>query len=243
MAIKIIIFDLMQQIGTSFNLKNISILLFLSLLFFSCKKTENLAAKDLKLSYFPLILKATVIYDVDSTVYNDFNNSVIKYQFQLKDSVVAKFIDLENKEAYKIERYKKTVSTGWVFQKIISKRLANNRAEEFIDNRRFVRLTFAPELNKKWNGNLYNDLIAWDYEINALDKKITLGNNTIDSTLNISQYNEVNLIREDVFSETYAKRIGLIAKEIKSYDKDIATGKIKRGFALKMQLNTDKFIP
>ncbi len=228
----------MQQIGTPFKLKKIYFVVFLSLFIFSCKKTENIAGKDLKLNYFPLLLKATLIYDVDSTVYNDFNNSIIKYQFQLKDSVVAKFTDLENKAAYRIERYKKTGNNAWIFQKIISKRLTNNRAEEFIDNRRYVRLTFAPELNKKWNGNLYNDLIAWDYEINTLDKKITLGNLTIDSTLNISQYNEVNLIREDVFSETYAKRIGLIIKEIKSYDKDIATGKIKLGFVLKMQLNS-----
>jgi len=173
---------------------------------------------------------------MDSTVYNDFNNTITNYQFQLKDIVTETFTDLEGNKTYKIERYKRTGTDPWVFQRIISRNVSNNRAEELIDNRRYVRLVFPQQLQRSWNGNLYNDQDPWIYTITALDKKLTIGTKNLDSTLTVQQYNEVNLIREDTYNETYAKHIGLVIKEVKAVDKDISTGRIKKGFAYKMQL-------
>lgn len=209
------------------------------LLFASCKQ-ETVKPDDLGKAYFPLRLKSMVSYNVDSTVYNDFNNTITTYQFKIKDTVVGLFTDLEGKAAYKIERYKKTGTNPWVFQKVVSRNELNNRAEEFIDNRRYVRLVFPPQLQRKWNGNLYNDMPAWNYTITSLDAPLRIGINNLDSTLAISQYNEVNLIREDIYSETYAKHIGLVIKEVRAIDKDITTGKIKKGTIYKMQLEQYK---
>jgi hypothetical protein len=209
-------------------------------LLFSCNKFENIPKPDLGLAYFPLQVKAVTIYNVDSTVYNDFNNSVTTFQFLLKDTIVAKYIDAQGQEAFRIERYKKIASADWSFQKILSKKITNNRAEEFIDNRRYVRLVFPPNLQSTWNGNLYNDIGEWPHHITSIDQKMTIGTFTLDSTLSISQYDEVNLIREDVYSETYAKNIGLVIKEVKAIDKDISSGRTKRGYIYKMQLNSYK---
>lgn len=229
----------MRLLSLQMRYSTVYIFLFLTAFYFcSCSKQETLPPNDLKLNYFPLKLNSAIIYNVDSTVYSDFNNSVIKYQFQIKDTVVAKYNDLQNNDAYKIERYKKINDANWIFQKIISRNIVNNRAEEFIDNRRYVRLVFPPEINKKWNGNLYNDLGTLTYEITTLDNPLNISNNAIDSTLTITQNNEVNLIREDIYTETYGKNIGLVSKEIKAIDKDISTGKIKRGFQYKMTLNS-----
>jgi hypothetical protein len=171
-------------------------------------------------------------------VYDDFNNRITNYQFLLKDIVTTKYIDVQGNEAYKIERYKQTGSDPWVFQKIISKNINHNRAEEFIDNRRYIRLVFPPTENSKWNGNLLNDIGLWEYKITSLNQPKNINGKNINSTLEINQFEEVNLIREDIYKETYAKDIGLISKEVTAIDKDINTGKTKRGFILKMQLNS-----
>ena len=190
----------------------------------------------MKYNYFPLNVGAEVIYNVDSTVYNNFNNSTTNYIFQLKDITTNKFIDAQGNEAFRIERFKKTDTDDWFFQKVIVRKIISNRAEEVLDNKRYVRLVFPPTLQSTWNGNLYNDLGAWPHEVKDLDVPLTIAANNLDSTIAIQQYNEVNLIREDIYDETYAKNIGLVVKEVKAVDKNINTGVITRGYKYKMEL-------
>jgi len=218
-----------------------TLLLIGAVFVFACNKSENMPKPNMELNYFPLKVSSVVIYNVDSTFYDiDFSNNITTYQFQLKDTVTNKFIDALGNETYRIERYKKMATQDWVFQKVITRKIINNRAEEFIDNKRYVRLVFPPTLQSTWNGNLYNDLGEWRHEVKELDVPLTIGSNQLDSTISISQYNEVNLIREDIYDETYAKNIGLVLKEVKAVDKNISTGVIKLGFAYKMQLHSYK---
>lgn len=205
-----------------------------------CNKSENVPRPDMALNYFPLEEGRVVIYNVDSTVYNNFNNTITNYLFQLKDTVTNKFTDAQGNETYRLERYKKTATQDWFFQKVITRKIINNRAEEFIDNKRYVRLVFPPTLQSTWNGNVYNDLGDWRHEVKDLDVPLKIGTHQLDSTISIHQYNEVNLIREDIYDETYAKNIGLVVKEVKAVDKNISTGVITKGFKYKMQLDSWK---
>lgn len=198
---------------------------------FGCKN-EKLAPIELGHAYFPLRIGATLIYDVDSVNYNDFTKPVItvtQYNFQLKDSITGTFTDLENMINYRIERYKKTESQPWVFQRIITKRLVNGRAEEFVDNKRYVRFAFPPLLGKTWNGNAYNIDEPWTYEITSVSQPLTIGQTQLDATVTVTQYNEINLIQEKVYKETYAQHIGLAFKEVRDIEKDITSGQIMRG--------------
>jgi hypothetical protein len=203
---------------------------------FSCNKSENAPQPEMGFNYFPLKINSEVVYNVDSTVYNNFNNSTTNYVFQLKDVVTDKFTDVQGDEVYRLERYKKTNTEEWFFQKVITRKIVNNRAEEFIDNKRYVRLVFPQTLQSTWNGNLYNDLGVWQHEIKDLNVSLTIGANKLDSTIAIQQYKEVNLIREDIYDEIYAKNIGLVIKEVKAVDKNISTGVITRGFKYRMEL-------
>lgn len=207
---------------------------------FGCTKQVNEPTPDLGLSYYPLSLNSAIVYDVDSTVYDDFTGISTKYTFQLKDSITSKIKDALNQDVYRVERYKKKPNENWAFQRTITRNIVANRAEEFMDNRRFVRLVFPLVLNVQWNGNLYNNLESWPYQITKLNEASTINNKKIDSTLTVSQYNEINLIREDVYSEVYAKHIGLVMKDIRALDKNINTGAIRRGLIYKMQFNSKK---
>lgn len=203
---------------------------------FSCNKSENAPQPEMAFNYFPLKINSEIVYNVDSTFYNNFNNSTTNYLFQLKDVVTDKFTDAQGNEAYRLERFKKTTTEDWFFQKVITRKIINNRAEEFIDNRRYVRLVFPQTLQATWNGNLYNDLGAWPHEIKDLHVPLVIGVNKLDSTIAIQQYNEVNLIREDIYDEIYAKNIGLVIKEVRAIDKNINTGAITRGYKYRMEL-------
>jgi len=231
------IFESMKFNGLSYRF---TLLLTGIALLFSCSKSENLPKPNMGLNYYPLKVNSVVIYNVDSTVYNNFNNSITNYLFKLKDTVTNTFTDAQGNEAYRIERYKKTGTQDWVFQKVITRKIISNRAEEFIDNKRYVRLVFPQTLQSTWNGNLYNDLGEWRHEVKDLDVPLTIGTKQLDSTIAIHQYNEVNLIREDIYDETYARNIGLVFKEVKAVDKNISSGVITRGFKYKMELDSWK---
>lgn len=209
------------------------------LVIFSCNKSENAPTPDMGFAYFPLKLKSVIVYDVDSTVYSDFNNSVTTFNFKLKDSVANTFIDAQGNNSYRIERYKKTGTQDWVFQKVIAKKIVNNRAEEYLDNTRYVKLVFPPTLLSKWNGNAYNTIGDWTYEISDLDVPLTVAAQTLDSTLT-TKYEEINALTEDVNLETYAKNIGLVKKEVRAVIKNISSGQIRRGYAYRMNASSWK---
>ncbi len=62
-----------------------AVLLF-TLIFSSCKKEEP-EMTDRGYSYFPYRVGSMHIYDVDSTVYDDFDTSVTTYKYQLREII------------------------------------------------------------------------------------------------------------------------------------------------------------
>lgn len=202
-----------------------------------CKK-ENLPPVDLKKEYFPLKISNVIVYDVDSTVYNDFNNTVTPYEFELKDTIVAELTEEPGRKTFGIERYKRVANGEWIFQKNYTRTMLNSRAEEFLNNERVVSFVFPPEKDKTWNGNAYNNLGEKEYRFTDVDVPQTINQNTFDSTATVLQFEDINLIREDFSQEVYAKNVGLVRKEIRAIDKNISTGQIIRGYLYLMQVKS-----
>lgn len=219
------------------KLKIIILLAAITFLYSSCTKENNAAPKDLAYEYFPLTLKKVVIYDVDSTVYNNFNNSITKYKFEIKDSIASVFTNLTGDSIFRVERYKRNQNTlNWTYQKTIAKSRTLRIGQETIDNQTFVRLVFPPEIYKDWNGNSKNTLGEQIYYISDYPFTAIINNKTFDETVVVQQIDEVNLIREDIASEIYAKNIGLIQKDVTAIDKKIENGQITHGFIYSMKI-------
>jgi len=216
------------------------IFFLISFFFFSCGKNETLPPAPLYLDYYPLKLHSCITYAVDSTHYNEFNHTKINYLFELKDTIVSILDDETKRFTVRMERYKREPGGSWKFQKTITKTITGLRGEEFIDNQRFVRMTFPPLEGKIWNGNTYNNLGKQDYEILTVHQPAFINGIELDSTVTIKQIDEINLIREDVISEIYAKGIGLVQKDVKALDKDISSGIIKNGFVYTMTVKSYK---
>ena len=64
--------------------------------FFSCKKDAALAP-DLGYNYFPDQVGRYGVYNVDSFFYDDFNNKVDTFKFQLKEKIQSIYTDNQMK--------------------------------------------------------------------------------------------------------------------------------------------------
>lgn len=210
---------------------------FLATTFFGCTKEQNAPKRSMYYDYYPLKEGFVWIYDVDSTFYNNFNNSRTDYVFNLKDTVTGYYINLSGDTVYRVERYKReSGSDVWNYQKTITKSVNNRSAEETIDNQTFVRFAFPPELYYSWDGNSRNTLGKQNYRITEFPTSLQVGDFHYDSVAVVQQIDEVNLIREDIVSEVYAKNKGLIKKSFIGVDKNISSGQITHGTVYTMEL-------
>ena len=103
--------------------------------FLSCKKadedepvTENSAA------YFPLEKNKYIIYNVDSTVWNDELCVQITNKFQIMYTVADTFTDAQGRLSYRIDtRIRKKTEDPWSSQDVIY--VTNTKAQsEFVQN-------------------------------------------------------------------------------------------------------------
>lgn len=219
-----------------YRLKFLSFII-ISFILLSCTKENNAPARNFYYEYYPLTLKKVLVYTVDSTAYNNFNNSVTNYTFELKDSVASAYVNLTGDSVFRVERYKKEENSAiWAYQKTITRSRSVRIAQETIENQTFTRLIFPPEIYKEWNGNSKNTIGEQFYYISDFPFSTTINNHTFDSTVVVQQIDEVNLIREDIASEIYAKNIGLVQKDVAAIDKDISSGRITHGFMYSMKI-------
>ena len=63
---------------------------------------EPIETIDFAYSYLPLKVGSYVEYSVDSTVYNDFDKSVISYKFTLRETIVERFEDATGNATYDV---------------------------------------------------------------------------------------------------------------------------------------------
>ncbi len=205
-------------------------LIFMSFVFFACKKNQTASPKDFGYDFYPLKLHSVVFYSVDSTVYSTFTTLPTLYQFTLKDSIADFFINETKDTVYRIERYKKRKGEiTWNYQKTISRFINKRIAEEQIDNKKFIKMVFPAEVGVNWNANSKNDLPENIFSIEEKFDSFSLNNKNYPKTIKIS-FEEKNLIREDINKAWYTKGIGLIMSEITAVDKDFDTGKITNGY-------------
>jgi hypothetical protein len=200
-------------------------------LFQSCKK-DHPATADAGYSYFPDNIGHYCIYEVDSTVYDDFNHDTTNYKYQIKEVVESYFTDDQGRKSMRIERYKRpyidTVpydSLPWTISRVWSFTRTNSMAEKQEENQRFVRLTFVPRKEKKWNGNEYNTIGDWEYSYLDVDVPYMINNMNFDSTLYVEQKSDINLLNYKTYHERYARHVGMIEKNvIDVYDDNLVVG-------------------
>lgn len=231
----------------------ISSLLFLLIaaycFFTGCTK-QDLQALDLKDSYYPLQVGKYIIYDVDSTVYDEFSQSSYLHQFQVKMLVADTFRDSNMKLNYRYERYTRE-NTGQAFQlaDVWSATQQNGRVEVVEENQRFIKYIYPPVLGNSWKGNAYikadlNDprskfLGNWDYSFTAVDEPFELKGTTYDSTIVVLENGElIPQVESSNFKTIYAKHIGPIYAKREYLEKQPSDLTWQSGFSVEYRINS-----
>jgi hypothetical protein len=143
---------------------------FCCLFITSCKKDEPVYV-DAGYDYFPVKIGHTLIYDVDSIVYDDFfvPTRIDTFRFQIREVIESQFTDNSGKPALRIERFKRTNDTlNWNIANVWVANLTATTAERVENNTRYLKLVFAARAGRTWDGNTYNTDDEQIYEYVAL---------------------------------------------------------------------------
>lgn len=170
-----------------------------------------------------------LIYEVDSTVYDDFLGEVFHYQYQVKEILKEIYTDVQGNEKMRLERFwRENSQQPWKVKNIWTSRITDMQAIRTEENMTFVKLAFPVKNFKQWNGNAYNNLQEQHYQLHDVHNAAALGDMEFDSTLRVMQKDFETLISKDFQYEMYAINVGMIKKVYIALDKDI-DGTIVRG--------------
>ena len=182
-------------------------------LFWQCSETKEIDPRDFGASLFPLNVGEYRIYQVEGIEYNISNDSLFSYQ--LKETVIDSFTNLESGISYKILREKKNnADETWQFDSLWTARKDLRKAVMVENNVPIVKLSFPIGDSLAWDGNSLNDKNIDEFIMIDINRTFSGEYDTYSNTTTVIQeflpdFN-VNWISR---KEVYAESIGLVYKE------------------------------
>jgi len=201
--------------------------------FFSCETSEGEPAY-MGTEYFGHSPGKWVIYNVDSTVYDDFLGEVFHYNYQVMEVNTGFYTDSEGEESMRLERFWRSGDEdNWRIKNVWSSKLINSKAFKTEENITYLKLAFPLRAGQggpgnSWNGNAFNNKPEQIYRLLSLHEPKEMGGQAFDSTARVMQKDFVTLIGEELQYEIYAINIGMIYKRFIDLSKEV-DGTIVRG--------------
>lgn len=203
--------------------KRFTFFLFCCVLLASCDKDEQVNI-DFGREFYPVNSGNWISYEVDSIKYSDIDypNIIIDtVHFFIKEEIDSAYTDNENRQTYRIVRWKKdNEADDWEVSRVWSLTPLNERIEKVEDDLRFIKLVFPVKENETWLGNIfiqavdeYEYLKTWEYQYKQLNQSLMLNGQSFDSTVTVKQLDQENLIEKFYSAEVYARNVGMIYKE------------------------------
>lgn len=203
---------------------------FAFIFLFSCD-SEDPEPVDVALDYFPTTEGSWFEYRLDSTIYDDFDNSVVTRSYDLRIEMGDTFTQ-NGQDLTRMVRSIRLLDSGNPFrvQSVWFATVNNNRLETIEDNLRFIKFLFPPFQGETWEGNVFiagegNDnpttstrfYEGWTYENVSVGVPDIVEGNTFDEVTHVSQINEPGgpgAIQHLVSDEFFARGVGLIRKRL-----------------------------
>lgn len=232
-------------------MKGIKLLYIAALIgvFASCSKESTYELGNVGHDYIVDKIGHYVIYQVDSTVYNDFDETVRDTTLQFKEVISEVFIDNVGREAHRVLRYERpTKDEDWELTRSYYFVKDLRRVEKVEENIRFINFVFPPQKNITWDGNKYIEAVEnlkylkdWNYRFTDVDVNYNVLGNAYQNVAHILLQDKENAIEKIYAKESYARGIGLIYKEwwhleTQNISDDPWEEKAQKGFIAKMQV-------
>lgn len=188
----------------------------------ACKKEDT--SVDFHEDYFGLEEGRFVEYDVVE-IHHDANLGVHETTYyRLKTVVGSEVTDNEGRLARQFYRYVyDTIYKEYKAKDVWTAIIDQARGELVEENRRKIKLVFAPSDLKEWNTNAFNDLAETSAYYSQIHKSFSTNGFDFDSTVTVEEDSTANLVEYRRKYEVYAKGIGMVKKHyqdlrIKNFD-------------------------
>jgi hypothetical protein len=205
----------------------------------------------LGLDYYPTTQGKFVVYDVDSTVYNELTLTSKKTKYRIKERIADSFTDNEGRPAIRLERFIKKFdsikpydSIPWSIKEVWLVNADKKSVQVSESNVRYTKLIFPVQKDASWNGNARNTIGEWLYTYSYIEKKENINGNVLEKVLYVKQNEFRTLISYQNYFEKYAKGVGLVYREINDiYSNNVVPGvpvegRIEKGVIYKQTLVT-----
>lgn len=193
----------------------------ISVAVFSCKKKKEPVKQDLGEAYYPPTVGRYVVYNVDSTVYDELFFKPTYSKYQIKEKIEEEFTDNQGRPALKLIRYIKKFDSvipysamPWTIKDVWQVNVTSKNVEIVEENIRFVKLIFPVKENGTWNGNVTNTMDEWQYKYSYMNNTETIGGINFEKVALVTQKDFPTLISRQYYVEKYAKDVGLVYREI-----------------------------
>ena len=211
----------------------------------SCKK-EIESPPDVGYDYAPVNIGKYVVYDVDSTVYDDFALDTTYTKYRIKEKLEEIYVDNQGRQAIKLVRYIKMYDSlisydniAWTVKDVWNYTKTNTSLEVVEEDVRFTKLSFPIKIDATWNGNALNTIGEWNYTYDYINQSETINGVHFENVLLVVQKNDKNnAIHREYFIEKYAKDVGLVYREIKDLESN--TIKVQNGIIIPVEQRIEK---
>ncbi|MBL7682581.1 MAG: hypothetical protein JNK00_04435 [Flavipsychrobacter sp.] len=144
------------------NKKTLPLLLlavFFTIVYTSCKKADEIPVVKEHQAYFPLEIGKYVIYNVDSTIWDDTNCVKVVRRHQMMYTVADTFTDAMGRPSYRIDvRIRKKAEDVWQTHNVIYATNTGQELEMSHSTLKFIKMIYPIEENRTWLGNAYVDV-------------------------------------------------------------------------------------
>jgi hypothetical protein len=214
-----------------------------------CKKKKTEAPPDVGYGYAPDIPGKYVVYDVDSTVFDDFAKDTLYYKYRIKEKLEETFTDNQGRTAIRLVRYVKRYDPAksydqipWTLKDVWNYTRTATSLEVVEENVRYTKLVFPVKTDVSWNGNAQTTQPSMDYKYLFTDQKHTVNGTVFDDVLCVEQKDDKrkNVIHRQYYIEKYARNVGLVYREITDvYSNAVVAGvpveqRIEKGIIYKL---------
>lgn len=199
----------------------------------SCQRAYEDPLANNGVEYYPLEVGKYILYDVDSTYWDDFLREEIPVRCQLRYECVDTFRDKQNRLSYIVNVYRRPAATyPFVIDNVVHVTPTANHVEFYQKNIGFIAMAFPVSPSIRWDGLALINIektkypafksTKWDYHYEDIDKPYFNEFKNFESTITVSHIDEqINdpdvdstVYSEKTFSkEIYAKDVGLVYKE------------------------------
>ena len=217
------------------NLFLLLLVTLMSVYFIACKKTDDKPFLSYKQFINPKVGKY-IIYQLDSTVTLSFGGSFVVKSYIVKDTIVEKVMDNQNRESYKVFRLQyDPIAKTWSPTNTFLLTPLDTKIEYVENNLRYVKMVNPVTDLKSWQGNSYigqtvfnpgNFFSTWTYYYKDVNQAKKVGTFNFEHTATIVQYDSLdnrpfdpkNYSQYNKSYEIYADSIGLVYKDILSWE-------------------------